>query len=288
MTSGPRVAIAGCGQVGHRLVRRLHDAGCVVAVVDRDGAAIADLPGAVRQRSQVADLLDPSAWRRLAGAPFEAVVATTPADELNAAAVLTCRAAVGTTRLLARMEDPSRERTWRFLGIEGVVPLALAAGPILRLAWAGPRRRGIMESLRIVVMGCGRLGSHLANLLSAAGHHIVVVDRNEAAFDNLSPERFSGFRIAGDASEPAVLRQAGLDRADILIAATREDNLNLMVALVARQVFGVRQVMARVYDPAREAVYREQGVATVCPTTMAAEEFYRLVYRAEAAGGEAG
>jgi trk system potassium uptake protein TrkA len=142
-----------------------------------------------------------------------------------------------------------------------------------------------MRSLYVIVVGCGRLGSHLANLLSRAGHNVVVIDRKAAAFAGLAADAYSGFRVEGDASEPAVLRRARIEQADLLIAATSEDNLNLMIALVARKVFGVKHVMARVYDPKREETYRELGLETVCPTLIAGEHFLTLVFRALEAGG---
>lgn len=124
----------------------------------------------------------------------------------------------------------------------------------------------------IVIVGCGRLGSILADQLSRLGRNVVVVDREEAAFKNLSVE-FSGFQVAGDAAELAVLRRAGIEKADCLLAATRHDNVNLMVAQVARTVFGVSKVIARVFDPSREEVYRQFGIETICPTTLSADTF---------------
>jgi trk system potassium uptake protein TrkA len=123
-----------------------------------------------------------------------------------------------------------------------------------------------------IVVGCGRLGSILANQLSRLGNNVVVVDRDESAFENLSTE-FSGFRVTGDAAELAVLRQAGIEKADCLLATTRHDNVNLMVAQVARTVFGVSRVMARVFDPSRQAVYDQFGIDTVCPTLLSADTF---------------
>lgn len=140
-----------------------------------------------------------------------------------------------------------------------------------------------MKSQRIVIIGCGRLGSHLANLLSSEGHRVVVVDRDAAAFGKLASEAFSGSRIEGDACEPAVLVRAGADRADLVIAATHDDNVNLMAAQVARDWFGVERVMARVYDPAREQSYRALGLTTVCPTRIAGAAFLDLVRGADAA-----
>ncbi len=143
-----------------------------------------------------------------------------------------------------------------------------------------------MKSLYIVVVGCGRMGSHLANLLSRDGHRVVTIDRDENAFSKLSKETYSGFRVEGDATELAVLHRAKLDQADVLIAATHEDNVNLMATLVAKKVFAVRHVMARVYDPRREAMYHELDLATVCPTLLAGEAFLELV-RTATEGGRA-
>jgi len=130
------------------------------------------------------------------------------------------------------------------------------------------------SDLYIIVIGCGRLGAYLANQLSSAGNAVVVIDRNERAFGNLSPE-FSGFRVEGDAVESAVLRQAKLDQADLVVATTRKDNVNLMVAQVAKVVFSVPRVLARVFNPKREEIYRRLGVECICPTTVAAEIFLR-------------
>ena len=124
----------------------------------------------------------------------------------------------------------------------------------------------------VVIVGCGRLGSMLASRLSSAGSSVVVVDRDESAFDNLSTE-FSGFRVTGDAAELAVLRRARIEQADCLLAITRHDNVNLMVAQVAEEVFHVSKVIARVFDPAREKVYRQFGIETICPTSLSAESF---------------
>jgi trk system potassium uptake protein TrkA len=128
----------------------------------------------------------------------------------------------------------------------------------------------------IVIVGCGRLGSDLASRLSREGHSVVVIDTDEATFNDLSPD-FSGFRVQGDATHMAILMEAKLKRADVLIATTHEDNVNLMVAQVARKVFGVSNVLARVFDPKREEVYARLGIETICPTSVAADMFLRAV-----------
>jgi len=136
----------------------------------------------------------------------------------------------------------------------------------------------------IVIVGCGRLGSHLANQLSREGHSVVVIDTDQATFNDLSPD-FSGFRVEGDAVHMAVLKEAKLKNADVLIATTHEDNVNLMVAQVARKVFGVPNVLARVFDPKREEVYARLGIETICPTSVAAEMFLRAVTNGTAQQG---
>ncbi|MDX9818419.1 MAG: TrkA family potassium uptake protein [Desulfococcus multivorans] len=128
----------------------------------------------------------------------------------------------------------------------------------------------------VVILGCGRLGSYLANRLSRDGNSVVVIDKDEATFRNLSPD-FSGFRVIGDASHMAVLKEAKLKKADVLIATTREDNVNLMVAQVGRKIFGVPQVLARVFDPKREEVYAQLEIDTICPTSVAADIFLRAI-----------
>ena len=132
------------------------------------------------------------------------------------------------------------------------------------------------SNMYIVVVGCGRLGSLLASQLSALGASVVVIDQDEASFDNLSSE-FSGFQITGDAAELAVLREARTDKADVLLAVTEEDNINLMVAQVAQTVFDVSKVIARVFDPSREEVYREFGIDTISPTKLSADAFLAMV-----------
>ena len=122
----------------------------------------------------------------------------------------------------------------------------------------------------IIIVGCGRLGSYLANRLSRDGHSVVVIDVNESAFDMLSAE-YSGFRVEGDATELAVLKQAKTDKADLAIATTRDDNVNLMVSQIARKLFRVPKVMARVFDPKREEVYRALNIETICPTSLAGD-----------------
>ena len=138
--------------------------------------------------------------------------------------------------------------------------------------WRDRVENCMVSNRYVIVVGCGRLGSILANRLSSLGSSVVVIDREDSAFENLSTE-FSGFRVIGDAAELAVLRQARIDKAACLLAITSHDNVNLMVAQVAQTVFAVPQVIARINDPSREAVYREFGIETICSTNLAAAAF---------------
>lgn len=123
-----------------------------------------------------------------------------------------------------------------------------------------------------IVAGCGRLGSRLASELSQKGLDVVVIDLQESTFRALLPE-FGGFQLIGNAAEFEVLKQANIEQADSLLAVTGEDNLNLMIAQIAHIVFGVKTVLARVIDPAREAVYQDLGVATISPTPLVTRAF---------------
>lgn len=123
----------------------------------------------------------------------------------------------------------------------------------------------------IIVVGCGRLGRYLANYYSRGGHSVMAVDVDPGRLAKLAPE-YSGFRLEGDATEPAVLKQSHAEDADQLIAVTGNDNVNLTVAQIARTIFEVPDVVARVNDPEREAIFQDLGIRTVCPLTLAARD----------------
>jgi trk system potassium uptake protein len=124
----------------------------------------------------------------------------------------------------------------------------------------------------IIIIGCGRLGRILTSRFSNLGHSIVIVDNNGSKFSQLSSD-FSGFTVEGDATELAVLKKARIDKADVLLAVTDNDNINLMVAQIAKDIYNVPNVVARVYDPKREVIYKNMNVRTICPLLLAADEF---------------
>jgi trk system potassium uptake protein TrkA len=121
--------------------------------------------------------------------------------------------------------------------------------------------------LKYVIVGCGRVGAALAEALDNDGHEVLIVDTSTRAFDRLSSE-FKGQAIRGDGTDEDVLRRAGAERADVLLALTEGDNRNVMAAQVAREKLNVDKAIAKINDPVRAAAYAELGIATVCRTTM--------------------
>ncbi|MHB8070759.1 MAG: potassium channel family protein [Candidatus Cryosericum sp.] len=125
----------------------------------------------------------------------------------------------------------------------------------------------------IVIVGCGRLGAQLATKLSEEGHDVAVIDRNSDNFSHLSDE-FNGATITGVGFDLDVLKSAGIERADGFAAVSDSDNMNIMAAQVAKTIFNVPMVIARVFDPIKGETYRALGLETVCPTTSAANIIY--------------
>jgi trk system potassium uptake protein TrkA len=121
--------------------------------------------------------------------------------------------------------------------------------------------------MKIVIVGCGRVGSTLAENLDADGHEVIIFDIRTAAFDRL-PETFKGAAIRGDGTDPEVLRRGGADGADVFLSLTEGDNRNVMAAQVATESIGIPQVIAKINDPVRAAAYAELGVVTLCRTNL--------------------
>ncbi len=121
--------------------------------------------------------------------------------------------------------------------------------------------------MRIVIVGCGRVGSTLAENLDAAGHEVIILDIKTAAFDRL-PETFKGAAIRGDGTDEEVLKSAGAQGAEIFLSLTEGDNRNIMAAQVATESLGIPQVIAKINDPVRAAAYAELGVVTLCRTNI--------------------
>lgn len=118
------------------------------------------------------------------------------------------------------------------------------------------------------IVGCGNLGAHLAKSLMQKGADVLMIDRDKRSFKKLGHD-FNGLTIEGDASDLEFISSLEIQKARALIAVTREDNLNLMVCQIARELYGLK-VVARLYNAERESVYKEFGIDTICPDELTA------------------
>jgi trk system potassium uptake protein TrkA len=124
--------------------------------------------------------------------------------------------------------------------------------------------------MKVIIMGCGRVGAELAALLDREGHDVTVLDLTASAFARL-PASFRGRTIVGNGIDIDVLRRIGLADADAFVTVTQGDNRNVMAAQIARHVFNVKDVVCRIYDPIREELYHSLGLRTISPTKVGAE-----------------
>ena len=121
--------------------------------------------------------------------------------------------------------------------------------------------------MKIVIVGCGRVGAAIAELYDAKGHEVIIVDQSTMAFDRL-PDSFRGRAARGDGTDEDVLRKAGAEGADVFLALTEGDNRNTMAAQLAAEALGIRKVVAKLNDPVRAAAYADLGIATLCRTGL--------------------
>ena len=125
----------------------------------------------------------------------------------------------------------------------------------------------------VIVVGCGRVGSSLADMLSDAGANVCVVDWRAEAFNNLG-RNFNGLTVQGIGYDEDILVKAGVEDCDVVAAVTQSDNANLMVTEVASRLYGVPHVIARLYNHDHERAYMQLGIDYVCGTTLVAEEVF--------------
>ncbi|HEY7222861.1 MAG TPA: TrkA family potassium uptake protein [Micromonosporaceae bacterium] len=128
--------------------------------------------------------------------------------------------------------------------------------------------------MHIVIMGCGRVGSTLAQSLESRGHSVAVIDQDPDAFRRLGPE-FAGLTVTGVGFDREVLIEAGIERADAFAAVSSGDNSNIISARVARETFGVSRVVARIYDQRRAEVYERLGIPTVATVRWTSDRMLR-------------
>lgn len=136
--------------------------------------------------------------------------------------------------------------------------------------------------MKVVIMGCGRVGSALAAMLADDGHDVTIIDIRQEAFRRLPPD-FKGKRHVGNAIDQDVLARVGLAEADAFFAVTQGDNRNVMATQIAKHIFGVERALCRIYDPIREEMYRELGLETISPTVVGATMLKDKLYKKSSA-----
>ncbi|HEY93147.1 MAG TPA: TrkA family potassium uptake protein [Dehalococcoidia bacterium] len=124
--------------------------------------------------------------------------------------------------------------------------------------------------MKVVIMGCGRVGAQLAALLDAEGHLVTTLDTDAYSFRRLPPD-FNGTALLGNGIDEEALIRAGIEEADAFVAVTQGDNRNVMAAQIAKHVFNVPRVICRIYDPLRQELYSTLGLEAFSPTTIFAQ-----------------
>jgi trk system potassium uptake protein TrkA len=130
--------------------------------------------------------------------------------------------------------------------------------------------------MRVIVVGCGRVGAGIAERLARAGHSVTVIDISTDAFTRLEPD-FPGEAIRGDGTDDDMLRRAGAEKCDLFLALTEGDNRNVLAAQLATETFKIPQVVVKINDPVRAEAYRELGMATICRTRLLVDALARHV-----------
>ncbi len=127
--------------------------------------------------------------------------------------------------------------------------------------------------MKIVILGCGRVGATLAIMMDQAGHQVSVVDFSNESFRRLDP-KFRGDTLVGNGVDEEVLIRAGIKEADAFAAVTNGDNRNIMASQIAKEIFNVKKVVCRIYDPIRQSTYNELGLKSICPTVVGAQMLF--------------
>ena len=124
--------------------------------------------------------------------------------------------------------------------------------------------------MKVIIMGCGRVGAQLAGLLDADGHEVTLLDTDAYSFRRLAPT-FGGTALIGNGIDEEAQKRAGIEEADVFVALTQGDNRNVMATQIAKHIFNVPRVICRIYDPLRQELYNTLGIETFSPTTIFAQ-----------------
>jgi trk system potassium uptake protein TrkA len=130
--------------------------------------------------------------------------------------------------------------------------------------------------VKIVILGCGRVGATLATMLDRAGHKVSIIDYSNEAFRRLDP-KFGGETLIGNGVDEEILVRAGIKDADAFAAVTNGDNRNIMASQIAKEIFDVKKVVCRIYDPIRQSTYNELGLDTISPTIVGAQMMFEAL-----------
>ncbi len=130
--------------------------------------------------------------------------------------------------------------------------------------------------MKIVILGCGRVGATLATMLDRAGHKVSIIDYSNEAFRRLDP-KFGGETLIGNGVDEEILVRAGIKDADAFAAVTNGDNRNIMASQIAKEIFNVKKVVCRIYDPIRQSTYNELGLDTISPTIVGAQMMFEAL-----------
>jgi trk system potassium uptake protein len=126
--------------------------------------------------------------------------------------------------------------------------------------------------MKILIMGCGRVGARLATLLDEDGHKVTILDNDTYSFRRL-PASFGGTALFGNGIDEESLKKASIEKADVFVAVTQGDNRNVMACQIAKYIFNVPRVVCRIYDPLREEMYSALGLETLSPTKIISQLF---------------
>lgn len=132
----------------------------------------------------------------------------------------------------------------------------------------------------IIVVGCGKVGSRLAKALSDDNHDVVVIDSDPDNFNQLG-SGFNGVTISGVPLDEDILKSAGIEKADALAAVTQDDNMNVTVSEIAKEIFNVPRVITRVYDPERELITQQLGLTALSPVTLSVAQVKNILNQKE-------
>jgi len=130
--------------------------------------------------------------------------------------------------------------------------------------------------MNVIIMGCGRVGARLASLMDKEGHQVTVIDLDPNSFRRLESS-YKGNALVGNGADAVMLRRANIQTADVFLALTQGDNRNIMASQIAKEIFKVKKVICRIYDPLRQEMYAEMGLESLSPTIVFSDMLKNMI-----------